>query len=94
MKRDISYAFTYYQAESVSGSAHKVLMSNGFEPADAASEVAIYEHPRKGGVHIYRDGSWTHTSVSGKSKSGNGLEELRSHLFCLVDDDDLTTGTQ
>ena len=94
MKRDITYGFTYDQARSVSGSAHKILMSNGFEPADAASEVAIYEHPKKGDVHIYRDGSWIHTSASGESKSGKGLEELRSHLFCLVDDDDLTTRKQ
>ena len=63
-----------------SGGRHEVALAHGFVRADVDGEFILYEHPQRGILHTFRDGTWRHVAPDGRETSGTGAEELAQHL--------------
>jgi 1-acyl-sn-glycerol-3-phosphate acyltransferase len=63
-----------------SGGRHEVALAHGFSRADVDGEFVIYQHPQRGILHTFNDGSWTFVASDGRETSGTGAEELRRLL--------------
>lgn len=66
-----------------SGGRHEVAVQHGFVRADVDGEIVLYEHPQKGTLHTFGDGSWKHVTRGGREASGTGAEELGEYLVQL-----------
>jgi len=64
------------EAECVGDARLQVAMYHGFVPTDLDSTKVLCEHPDGDTLLVYRDGSWIHTSSSGKETDGRGRENL------------------
>jgi 1-acyl-sn-glycerol-3-phosphate acyltransferase len=66
-----------------SGGRHEVAIQHGFVRADVDGEIVLYEHPKKGTLHTFGDGSWKHITAEGREVSGAGAEGLGEYLAQL-----------
>ncbi len=63
-----------------SGGRHEIAVSHGFKRTDVDGEIVLYEHPERGTLHTFSDGSWKHLAPDGRETSGTGADELAQHL--------------
>ena len=63
-----------------SGGRHEVAVQHGFVRADVDGEFVLYEHPEKGTLHTFGDGSWKHIAPDHAETSGQSAEDLARHL--------------
>jgi len=62
------------------GGRHEVALAYGFARADVNGEFVLYEHPQRGTLHTFPDGSWKHVAPDGTETTGTGTEELSRYL--------------
>jgi 1-acyl-sn-glycerol-3-phosphate acyltransferase len=70
-----------------SGGRHEVAVQHGFVRTDVDGQFILYEHPEKGSLHTFGDGSWKHITGEGREVSGAGAEELEQRLSELESDE-------
>jgi len=63
-----------------SGGRHQVATLHGFSRVDVDGEIVLYEHPAKGILHTFSDGTWKHVARDGTETSGAGADDLSRHL--------------
>jgi 1-acyl-sn-glycerol-3-phosphate acyltransferase len=63
-----------------SGGRHQIALQHGFSRVDVNGEIVLYEHPDKGVLHTFSDGSWKHVARDGTETSGAGTDDLSRHL--------------
>ncbi len=63
-----------------SGGRHEVAAAHGFKRVDVDGEFVLYEHPERGLLHTFSDGSWKYVAPDGTEASGSGATDLAQYL--------------